>query len=1006
MRGSSSTRWIVLAAAATGLACTAVAAAPVTVFGGVDPGIGPGDDRPVTITAAAAFEAAATAGGSPLSRIDFESQASGAIGPGRTIGPGVHLSATNVWPAAGIAGADFAGTFNTTPGGSRHLWFLSALAAPGETIVSSLTFTFDRAIDAFGAMVTGSNADQTLGMSFDDGDAHALIVPPGEVGAAFIGVRSEGGRFSSVTFTQTWTNPYSNELIYWVGLDDLAYTHAVPLPSSAPLAALGLLALVARRWRAGAAGRAFGVAAMALAALLAARAEAQSVSVQDGSWTEASTWYLDNIPSAFSGALIKTKVSVAALAEARRVDVAGEVNVHAGSEGGLLVANIHVGLRGEGSGRMTVDSDPTVTAVISTGNVMVGDTADGVMEITRGKVYLADSQGFAGVLGIGSASYTIGPGESVHGSLRLAGPQSLLSIGSGDGAVGVGSFVSIANGVGTGTIEVEGGAALYADAAVYRGSMTVKDLGTTWAGRSAHVTDRLSVLQGAQATLGSISLVSDGDGTLDTHSGQLWIADPLTRVILSGGLTVNPTAPTGVDFHASLRRQALLTSRLGEVGGIGGVLVGEQAVWTMTESLRIRGQQNRLYIVEGGRVTAASLSVSPDSNPIQRGAEMLISGEGSGLVVSGNIDLQGLALSSQVEVSEGGRLEAGGRLRIGYSGTGGGFEQRGRSRLEVLGSGSRLAVGGALEVGEKDGATVRAAEGAVVSAGSIRLGTSSTGSSYAASEGLLDIGASVGASPVSAGFVDTAGGITFGRTGSLRFNHSDEVHVFGVALRSINAGDGRLEHHAGTTVLAADNAAFTGATRVYGGTLAVDGVLGSASVVVDGGAALGGSGRLLGTLVVREGGSLLPGRSPGVLAIEGDLQMDPDSTLVLEIGGTAAGAEHDRLVVQGDVGLAGATLALAFIDGFSPLAGQRFSLLDVAGSFVAPAQVTVSGLLEGWSYDLAFDGDAGSFTLWSLSDGVPVPSVPAPPSAWMLAAGLLTVGGWTRRRARAAAKAP
>lgn len=854
-----------------------------------------------------------------------------------------------------------------------------------------------------GALVTGSNADQTIGVTFDDGDAHALIVPPGEVGAAFIGVRSEGGRFGSVTFTQTWTNTRPTELLYMVGLDDLAYTHAVPLPSTAALAAVGLLALVARWRRARAAGHPVGVAAMALVALLAARAEAKSVTEQDGLWTEKATWVDERVPSAFSTALIKHKVSVSTLAKASRVDVAGgELNVNTGNDGGLIVKGINLGWRDVGSGLMTVNSDPSVNAVITRG-ISVGHTAGGAMEITRGKVYVQTDLDWVSQVLVGVVPDTIGSGNSAHGSLRLAGPQSLLTVGNGQGTVGAGSFVSLGYGIGTGTIEVEGGAKLNANAAVNRGSMTVKDFGTTWVGKGMnHVTDRLSVLQGAQATLGTISLASNGDGGgPKTHSGQLWIADPLTRVILDGGLIVKPTVQTEADFHASLRQQALVTSRLGEIGGVGGVLVGEQAVWSITERLSIYGKQNRLYIVDGGRVNAASLWVDPNRTPTQRGAEMLIHGEGSGLVVTGNIDLRGMDLSSQVEVSEGGRLEAGGRLQIGSTSSGVGFELRGRSRLEVHGSGSRLVVGGALEVGWADGATVRAAEGAVVSAGSIQVGNPRTTGSYPASEGMLDIGASVGDAPVAAGFVNTAGGIAFGTTGSLRFNHSDEAHVFGAALRSINAGNGRLEHHAGTTVLTADNAAFTGSTRVYGGTLVVDGALGSASVSVDGGAALGGSGRLLGTLVVREGGRLLPGRSPGVLTIEGDLQMDPGSTLVLEVGGPAAGTEHDRLVVHGDAGLAGATLELAFIDGFAPVAGQSFSVFAVAGSFVAPAQVTVSGLLEGWSYELAFDGDAGSFTLWSLSDGVPIPAVPAPPAAWTFIAGLAGLAGLRFGRGRA-----
>lgn len=236
-------------AGAIGLAGVA-AAAPVTVFSGVDAGVGPLDPRPVSTAAAGSFDAAATATGAALQRLDFEGFGLVAIGDGLDLGAGVRVSGEHIRPGIGVRSSPFAGAFNTTGGGTRYLAFMTDAVEPGATIVSTLNFSFDRPIDAFGAMVSGSNADQTLMVSFDDGDAHEFVVPPGGSGVAFFGLRSDGGSFSSITFTQTWTNTYAVDLVYSVGLDDLAFTHAVPLPDSAALAALGLgLASAAARRR-------------------------------------------------------------------------------------------------------------------------------------------------------------------------------------------------------------------------------------------------------------------------------------------------------------------------------------------------------------------------------------------------------------------------------------------------------------------------------------------------------------------------------------------------------------------------------------------------------------------------------------------------------------------------------------------------------------------------------------------------------------------------------------
>jgi hypothetical protein len=69
------------------------------------------------------------------------------------------------------------------------------------------------------------------------------------------------------------------------------------------------------------------------------------------------------------------------------------------------------------------------------------------------------------------------------------------------------------------------------------------------------------------------------------------------------------------------------------------------------------------------------------------------------------------------------------------------------------------------------------------------------------------------------------------------------------------------------------------------------------------GAVLQGTGTINGNLLNR--GQVRPGNSTGVLAVSGDYTQENDGTLVVEIGGTTAGSQHDQLAIGGDIALGG-----------------------------------------------------------------------------------------------------
>jgi len=116
--------------------------------------------------------------------------------------------------------------------------------------------------------------------------------------------------------------------------------------------------------------------------------------------------------------------------------------------------------------------------------------------------------------------------------------------------------------------------------------------------------------------------------------------------------------------------------------------------------------------------------------------------------------------------------------------------------------------------------------------------------------------------------------------------------------------------------------------KVGDGTVAINNVLASSGGTVN--CLVGtctGSGTISGDL--NNDATVSPGNSPGVMAIEGDYTQGDNGTLLIELAGTGAGTDYDRLQVGGEVSLDG-TLEISLIDGFQPAPGDTFDILDFA----------------------------------------------------------------------------
>jgi len=114
------------------------------------------------------------------------------------------------------------------------------------------------------------------------------------------------------------------------------------------------------------------------------------------------------------------------------------------------------------------------------------------------------------------------------------------------------------------------------------------------------------------------------------------------------------------------------------------------------------------------------------------------------------------------------------------------------------------------------------------------------------------------------------------------------------------------------------------------------------------GGTLGGDA-LINVLTVSAGGTVAPGASAGELST-GELAFAAGATLAVEIGGTAL-AQFDRLDANGIVTLGGATLDVAFIDGFAPARGDSFTIID--NDSLLAVVGTFAGLPEGAVFDVA-----------------------------------------------------
>ncbi len=217
---------------------------------------------------------------------------------------------------------------------------------------------------------------------------------------------------------------------------------------------------------------------------------------------------------------------------------------------------------------------------------------------------------------------------------------------------------------------------------------------------------------------------------------------------------------------------------------------------------------------------------------------------------------------------------------------------------------------------------------------------------------------------------------------------SDLVHVSSSGLLDLNGhaeqagatdgagqidlgvgGDFRPGNGTGTWTLTGDNT-YTGTTTVSAGTLVVNGSQQQTPVIVNGSAALGGSGSI-GNLFVF--GNLAPGNSPGILTCSNFACSSSASDYFVELTGPTPGTGYDQLNVRGTNALASATLHVTAAFTTPVAVGQKFIIINNDSSDAITG--TFSGLAEGattstggYKFTISYVGGTGNDVVLTLTN--------------------------------------
>lgn len=528
------------------------------------------------------------------------------------------------------------------------------------------------------------------------------------------------------------------------------------------------------------------------------------------------------------------------------------------------------------------------------------------------------------------------------------------------------------------------------------------------------------------------ALATVGSGT-NTYTGAITMASNSSMFVDFGGtLQLNNLAESGGARELTVNGYTNSTLRVfGSLAHTGGTVIN-------SATLRVSAAN---ALADGGAVTLASSGRLTIDDGFQETIGSLTGAAGTTVTLSGVSSR--LVIGGSANTTHAGTVTGSGRLDMVGSGTltlTGTNSHTGGVRIE----GGTVAVGGDANLGA-------AAAPVTLAGGTLRLTASATLARTVALQsggGAIDTnGQSVTLTgPVTgAGFLDKTGAgtltlagnstgqdfITVIRNGTVSVSASNNLGggvrfqsggsaalqatggltasfvqtTFASGTLSATAGNAltvsqlfggnelRIDG-AGTVRLTADNASYSGQTRVNSGTLEVANATGSATgsgtVLVNAGGTLSGTGRIAGTVTAAgTNASSLATISPGngssasTLTVANGVAFGEWSRLVIAISGNSA----DVLAVQGNLNLSASTDALVI--GSGTLNGTDTYLI-----------ATYTGTLTGTFDNFASVTAQGYFVDYSTAGQISFAPVPEPASILAVGAGGLAGLTALRRRRR------
>jgi hypothetical protein len=184
---------------------------------------------------------------------------------------------------------------------------------------------------------------------------------------------------------------------------------------------------------------------------------------------------------------------------------------------------------------------------------------------------------------------------------------------------------------------------------------------------------------------------------------------------------------------------------------------------------------------------------------------------------------------------------------------------------------------------------------------------------------------------------------------SLNLASSNPFQVTDTTIASSLTGSGTVNvagSNGGGVDLLASSPGFTGTVNTNSGLLSLDNNNNAAATVVNSGTTLNGNGGSAGSITVASGGAIAPGHSPGCLTAGGQLVIN--GTYQAEIAGTTACSGYDQITSGGTTNLTGGTLNASLLNGFTPAAGNSFTLIKNTGGGAITG--TFAGLPEGSTF--------------------------------------------------------